>query len=91
MFMPSLHDIIGFMARVASEAGHSFSEDLAGELEKQIRRAYPGERIYIAPSTSRKDPARGQQIAELARRLTTGVVAERMGVSRSYVHRIVKK
>jgi hypothetical protein len=54
-----------------------------------IRTTWPGERVYISPATSRKDPARRQAIAEAARRLPVSTVAQRFGVSWQWVYRIV--
>lgn len=89
--MPTLREILAFCCRVAEQGGHSFSEDLANELERQLRRQYPAERVYIAPADSRKDPARAEAIRQAARRLPTGVVAARYGVSRQAVYKLTKK
>ena len=89
--MPTLREILAFCCRVAEQGGHSFSEDLAGELERQLRRQYPAERVYIPPADSRKDPARAEAIRQAAKRLPTGVVTERFGVHRTTVYRAIKK
>lgn len=79
------------MAAQGSGGEGGFCDDFARELERQAQARFPGERIYIAPSGRRNDPDRAARIVDLARRLPTGVVAERSGVSRQYVHRLVKK
>jgi hypothetical protein len=85
--LATLREMLDFMCRCAAESGHGFSEDLAGELEKQIRRKYSGDKIYIpAPSTAKK-----QAIKEAARRLPASVIVSRYGVSRQWVNRIIKK
>jgi hypothetical protein len=89
--LATLREMLDFMVRCATESGHGFSEDLAGELEKQIRRQYPAERIYVPPADSRKDTARQQRIIQDAKKLPTGVVAARHGVSRSWALRVTKK
>ena len=89
--MATLRDILEIILAAAEQSGHSFSEDFADTIEHQIKMAHGGDRIYIVPPNSRKDPERVKKIETLARQLPTSVVAERVGVSRSYVHRIVKK
>lgn len=93
--MPSLREFLQFVLDVAAHGSGpgegGFTDDLARELERQVQSRFPGERVYIAPSGRRNDPERAARIADLARRLPTGVVAERVGVSRQYVHRLVKK
>ncbi|MCU0810130.1 MAG: helix-turn-helix domain-containing protein [Thiobacillaceae bacterium] len=90
--MPTLREILVVICRHA-EAHHdgSIGEQCAREWEAMIRKSWPGERVYIAPPDSRRDPERAEKIREAAKRLPTGVTAERFGVSRSYVHRILKK
>lgn len=64
----------------------SFGDQCAQEMENMIRRAMPGERIYVAAV----DASKKQQIAAAARFLPTGVVAERFGVSSTWVRRVVR-
>jgi hypothetical protein len=90
--MPTLREIMVVICRHAeAKHGVSIGEQCARELEAMIRQSWPGERVYIAPPDSRRDPDRADKIREAAKRLPTGVTAERFGVSRSYVHRILKK
>jgi len=65
--------------------------DVPDHLTDTIRRTWPGERVYIAPLSSRQDPARKQQIRQAAAQLPTRVVAERFGVSDRYVRRVIKR
>ncbi len=65
----------------------SFGEQCAREMEAMIRRSLAGERVYVpAPDTSKK-----ADIANAARTLPTGVVAERFGVTQSYVRKLVRR
>lgn len=65
--------------------------DQVAAFEREIRLRHGGERVYVAPPNSRKDPARAERIAELARTLPTGIVAQRAGVSSSYVRRVIRR
>lgn len=89
--MPALRELMEFLCAQAGDRGVSFGEQCARELEAAIRRAYAGERVYIPPMDSRKDPARADAIKAASARLPSGVVAQRFGVSHSYVRRVVKK
>ena len=90
--MPSLRDMLDLVCRLAEQQhGVSIGEQCARDLEVMIRKTWPSERVYIAPPDSRKDPARAAAIRQAAKRLPTGVVAERFGVSKSWVHRTSKK
>ena len=89
--MPTLRDLMAIVCRHAEARGVSFGEQCARELEAEIRRAFPAERVYIPPADSRKDPCRAEAIRQAAKRLPTGVVAERFGVKVSWVHRVTKK
>ena len=89
--MPTLRDLMAIVCRHAEARGVSFGEQCARDLEAEIRRAFPAERVYIPPADSRKDPGRAEAIRQAAKRLPTGVVAERFGVKVSWVHRVTKK
>lgn len=53
----------------------------------EMQRSLPGEKLYIpAPDTSKK-----QQIVEAAKKMPTGIVAQRYGVTQSYVCRAIKR
>lgn len=80
--MPNLRRFIGFL----ESAGCA----LPPGIEEEIRRAFPGERLYIPPVDSRRDPGRKESIIHAAARLPTRVVAERHGVSESWVRQVVK-
>lgn len=68
----------------------SYGEQCARELELFIRQIMGGERVYVPPPGSRKDGERAEAIREAAKRLPTGMVCERFGVSRQYVQRLSK-
>jgi DNA-binding transcriptional regulator LsrR (DeoR family) len=61
------------------------------QLEQQLRRSYGGDRIYIPPADSRKDPERGEAIRQAARTLPRGVICTRFGISRQLVSHHLKK
>ena len=89
--MPSLREFLDFLADCAERHGETFSDEFAGELERQLQSRYPAERIYITPAGSRKDPARTERAISIARTAPTQVVAERLGISRRHARRICKK
>ena len=89
--MATLREVMDFMLEVARQTDHGFSDELAAELEKQIQRRFAADRIYVPPANSRKDPARTEAIRTAARKLPTGVVAQRFGVSRQWVGQVMKK
>lgn len=80
--MPTLRDILAALPIPA--------EDLQ-RCELEIRKRWPGERVYISPADSRKDPSRTEAIRQSAKRLPVGVVAQKFGVSRQWVYRVTKK
>ena len=84
--MPSLTEVLDL---VREQTGLSASA-IEG-LEQEIRRTWPGERVYLAPANSRKDPRRAEQIRQASRKLPVGIVAQRYQVSRSYVYQVLKK
>lgn len=85
--MATLNDLIECMCRFAEANERELSKDFCTELKVHLQKAMPGEKVYIpAPDTSKKT-----QIAEAAKRLPTGVVVERFGVSRQYVHKVIKR
>lgn len=89
--MASLREFLDFVCACAEQSGQTFSEDFATELERQLQGRFPAERIYIPPAGSRKRASRAAAVLDAGRHLPTGVVAERMGISKSYAHRILKK
>lgn len=80
--MPSLTRLLTTIAPLVTNAA---------EAERVIRLEFGGERVYVAPLESRKDPARVRQIVALSRTLPTSVVADRLGCSAGYVRRIVRR
>ncbi|MBP8214729.1 MAG: hypothetical protein KAX66_04615 [Propionivibrio sp.] len=89
--MPTLREFMTRFSELLAQNGESFSESVFTQVENQMRRDFPAERIYIPPAGSRKDPARRENIAELSRRLPAGIVRERLGVSRQLVSYHIKK
>lgn len=89
--MPGLHELLDFVYRHAEQGGHALPPAMQQTLEAAIRKTWPGQRVYVAPHDSRKDSKRAQTIKQATKCLPTGVVASRYGVSRQYVHRLVKK
>lgn len=92
--MPSLREFLEFVLQCAAHGSGTgdggFTDDLTRELERQVQGRWAGERIYIAPSGRHNDGQRAARITDLSRRLPTGVVAERLGVSRQYVHKVLR-
>ena len=91
MLMATLREIIEFLGKVAVETNHSFSKEFAAVAERAIQERYAAERIYVIPPNSKRDPKRGEAIAEAARKLPTGIVSKRLGVSRQLVAYHLKK
>jgi|GEM_PF-4751121 len=85
-----LHDLIEFMRQHAADHGQLIDPSTWAAIEQAVRRAHPGEKVYIPQADSRKDPARAEAIRKAAKTLPTSVVAERFGVSRQLVHYFVK-
>lgn len=80
--MPGLIDVLKEIADLVSDRA---------EAERRIRMQFAGERVYIPPPDSRKDPHRAERIRELSRTLPTAVVAARLSVSHGYVRRLVRR
>lgn len=89
--MPALRDLLDFIIYQAAERGHSFGEECAREIETAIRKQWAGERVYIPPADSRQSVGRTEAIRQAAARLPTRVVAERFGVSRQWVHQVIRR
>lgn len=81
--MPTLFELVRFMQAQRVQD--------ADALLAAIRARFAGERVYIAPPHSNRDPARAARIRRQAAQLPTQVVAEREGVSQDYVRRVIKK
>ena len=84
--MPSLRELLD----LAAEQLDVEPERLA-VFEREVRLRFGGTRVYVQPVDSRKDPARTERARELARRLPTGVVADRLGISASYARRLARQ
>lgn len=89
--MAAFLDIAARMFAVLEQNGVRLDPAVKADAVEVIRREYPGERAYIVPLMSRKDPARAEAIRQAAARLPTGVVSERLGVSRQLIHYHTKK
>jgi DNA-binding transcriptional regulator LsrR (DeoR family) len=88
--MPTLREFLDFIIEATAEQG-GFTEQVAAVVELEARKRFPSERIYITPASSRKDPSRREAIAAAARKLPTGIVSERLGISRQLVAYHLKK
>lgn len=85
--MATLNDLIECMCRFAEANERELSKDFCMELKDHLQKAMPGEKVYIpAPDMSKK-----AQIAEAAKVLPSGVVAQRFGVTHSYACRVIKR
>ena len=85
--MATIKDLDDLMTRLMeSSQGLTLEQFKKMVLDEGVRR-FQGQKMYWpAPDTSKK-----QMVIEAARRLPTGVVAQRCGVSSRYVQRLVKK
>lgn len=77
--MATIKDLERILTAIPGVTEHTVSL-IIGEM----RRGLPGEKLYIPPPDRSKKAA----IADAARKLPTGVVVERFGVSRQYVARV---
>lgn len=89
--MPTLREMLKFICAASEAQGIPFGDQCAKQMEMEIRKAWPAERVYIPPANSRKDSARAEDIRKAAERLPSTVVAARYGVHRSTVYRQLKK
>lgn len=88
--MPSLRALLELLRDECAGDGYAIGDQVVARLESVVRRTWPAQRVYITPLESRKNPARAAEIRALAKRLPTGVAAARLGVSSSYVRRVVR-
>lgn len=89
--MPSLDDFMDELRKCAEYHGVEMPERLYEDAKVRARKRWPGERIYLVPPTSQKDPEKVKNIVEMAKRLGSGVVSARLGVSRQLVSYHLKK
>lgn len=85
--MATIKDLEDIMNRLAEASAGLTLEEFKRQCIGEIRRELQGQKIYV-PDTrvSKKD-----QIVRAAAKLPTGVVAQRYGVTQSYVCRVVKR
>lgn len=80
--MPTLREQLEFIIEwIQHNPRESYGHESARELEIMIRKHWPAERVYIAPADSRRDSDKSKAISEAAKRLPTGVVAARFGIT----------
>ena len=89
--MPNLRQLLEVVESVSCHQGFALDERALCAIARAIRLAYGGQRIYVPPIDSRKDPERREALRRAARRLPTGVAAEVTGVSASYLYRVRKE
>lgn len=89
--VPALYELMRLIRTEIAAREHAAPEALWQQIEHTIRTRYAAQRIYVPPLDSRKDPARAARVKEAARHLPTRVVADRLGVSESWVRRVGKK
>jgi len=89
--VPSLRALLDAVGEVTASRGQQLSVEDLRTVERHVRALWPAERVYIPPVGSRKDPERRVKIRETAKKLPTGIAAERLGVSESWVHRVMKQ
>jgi hypothetical protein len=89
--MATLREVVALVRQCAEQAGDAaFNDQMTKCVEEAIRKRWAGERIYVVPWNSRKDPGRAESILKASRFLPTRVVAERFGVTRHRVSQIIK-
>ena len=89
--MPSLYAFFERLRRDCDESGHAIPGAVWKRFQDNVRRDYPGQRIYIPPLNSRKDPERAASLRRAVKRLPSGVAAAEHGVSPQYAARLAKK
>ena len=89
--MPTLKDILKLICATGSAHGLTFGEQCARDMEMEIRKHWPSERVYIPPADSRVDSDRARAIVHASKHLPTSAVAERFGVSRQLIAYHVRK
>ena len=86
--MATLAEMIGLMRE---HLGEDVPPAAIDSFERELRMRWPGERVYIVPNDSKKDPKRAEAIKKAAKRLPVAVVSERFGVSRQRIYQIVRR
>jgi hypothetical protein len=81
-----LRELMELIGQYAAREGHPITAGIWEEIERAIMQAHPGERIYIPKANA----GQKSDIIDAAKRLPSAVVAERFGVSRSWVNRLVR-
>ena len=89
--MPTLRDLLQLIEKESVAKGSPVPVAVLTHLERVIRQTWPAERVYVPPAGSRKDAARNSALREAAKRLPVGVVADRNGVTPSWVYRLARK
>lgn len=89
--MPTLKQLLELISQHATTQGVQLSDAFTRNVEIEIRKAFPEERIYIPPANSRRDPARGEEIRKAAARLSNSALCERYGISRQLAAYHTKK
>ena len=84
--MPNLRELLDLVAEQLD-----VEPERLAVFEREVRLRFGGARVYVQPVDSRKDLARAERARELARRLPTGVVADRLGISASYARRLARQ
>lgn len=85
--MAAWREVFDFLVRCAEQSGHSFTDEVADSLFRQVTGAYENEVVRIV----RPRDSRRADIQRLAKSLPTETVSARLGVTRSWVNRVIKK
>lgn len=89
--MAALRDVLTLIFDEAAQSGHALPDQVQTQIELALRKAWPGERVYIAQANSPRDPSRAERIRQACRRLPVKVVARRYGVTPQRVYQLTKK
>lgn len=85
-------DIIAEFLRLAAASCSSFTEDIALQIEMQLRNKYGGtEPGYIAKTPSSVEKAKEAAAAEARRSGRVRATAEKHGISRATMYRILNR
>lgn len=85
--MPTLRDLDTLMQLLIESSRDMSLDEFKTAVLGEIRRDFAGQKIFVPESRENKRA----QIEAATQTLPTGIVAERYGVSRSYVYRIIKR
>jgi hypothetical protein len=88
--MPAPQDLIRHLLQMVMEVQPSFSEELAMQIEQQMRHEYGGEQLKIAKRAPMLREARAKVRAEIGVK-SVKTLQQEHGVSRATIYRWIQK